>query len=402
MLAVSSKVPIWFASTAGKVTEMGIKRESRVSIGNLLEKGAEEGVYPGAVLLVAQKNRIVFFEQTGNRVLLPIPLPMEKDTPFDLASLTKPLCTTLSIMKLFDQGAVHPDQALGDLLQIPVPPDKATITLRCLLTHCAGFSDWAPLYLELSGHKQQERKSLLREGLLKMPLKYLPGRRTVYSDLGFMILEWVIEKNAGVSLPRFLNKHFFEPLSLEKSLFFGTTDPLKNKIEFAATEDCAWRKRILQGEVHDENAWAVGGYSGHAGIFGTADGVYRLANLLREHFYGLRDDYFQPKTVRTFFEKQHLVPGSTWALGWDTPSPVGSSAGSYFSPDSVGHLGFTGTSLWMDLYHDVTVVFLTNRIHPSRQNTAIKAFRPRLHTLVMEQLGLNPSAVAKTKRSETA
>ena len=381
---------------------MGIRRESRVSIGNLLKKGAEEGVYPGAVLLVAQKNEIVFFEQTGSRVLLPEPLPMEKDTPFDLASLTKPLCTTLSIMKLFDQGAVHPDQTLGDLLQIPVPPDKATITLRCLLTHCAGFPDWAPFYLELSSEKPQKRKSILREELLKIPLKYLPGRRTVYSDPGFMILEWVIEENAGVSLPRFLNEHFFEPHSLEKALFFGTIDPLKNKIEFAATEDCPWRKRVLQGEVHDENACALGGYSGHAGIFGTADGVYRLANLLREHFHGLRDDYLQPKTVRTFFEKQHLVPGSTWALGWDTPSPVGSSTGSYFSPNSVGHLGFTGVSLWMDLRHDVTVVFLTNRIHPSRQNTAIKAFRPKLHNLVMEQLGLNPTAVVKTKRPENA
>ena len=380
-----------FGEAGGEwITEMGIKRESSISIGNLLEKGAEEGVYPGAVLLVAQKNEIVFLEQTGNRVLLPVPLPMEKDTPFDLASLTKPLCTTLSIMKLFDQGAVHPDQALGDLLQIPVPADKATITLRYLLIHCAGFQGWAPFYLALSGEKPQKRKSLLRDRLLKVPLEYQPGRRTVYSDLGFMILEWIIEKNAGVSLPRFLHEHFWGPLSLDKTLFFDAIGPPRDKIKFAATEDCPWRKRILQGEVHDENACALGGYSGHAGIFGTADGVYGLANLLREHFHGLRNDYLQPKTVRTFFEKQHLVPGSTWSLGWDTPSPVGSSTGSYFSPDSVGHLGFTGTSLWMDLDNDVMVVFLTNRIHPSRQNTAIKAFRPKLHNLIMEQLGLNP------------
>jgi CubicO group peptidase (beta-lactamase class C family) len=366
-----------------------------VAVRELLKKGADEGIYPGAVLLVARKNEIVFFEQTGNRVLLPESVPMERNTFFDLASLTKPLATTLSIMKLFDQGAVHPDQTLGDLLRIPVPPDKATITLRCLLTHCAGFPDWVPFYLELSGETPQKRKSILREELLKIPLTYSPGKRTVYSDLGFMVLEWVIEKNAGVPLPRFLNEHFFEPLSLEKTLFFGTTDPLRNKTDFAATEDCPWRKRILQGEVHDENACALGGYSGHAGIFGTAAGVYGLAKLLKEHFHGLRDDYLQPKTVRTFFKKQHLVPGSTWALGWDTPSPIGSSAGRYFSPNSVGHLGFTGTSLWMDLHHDVTVVFLTNRIHPSRQNTAIRAFRPKLHNLIMEQLKLNHPSIRK-------
>ena len=378
-----------------KITEMGINRESGASIRSLLKKGVDEEVYPGAVLLVAQNNEIVSFEQTGNRVLLPEPLPMEKDTPFDLASLTKPLATTLSIMKLFDQGAVHPDQTLGDLLQIPVPPDKATITLGCLLTHCAGFPDWAPFYIKLSGEKPQERKALLRNRLLKMPLKYLPGSQSVYSDLGFMILEWVVEKVAGNSLPRFLDQHFFAPLSLEKALFFGKIDPQPNKTEFAATEDCPWRKRILQGEVHDENAWALGGYSGHAGIFGTADGVYRLANLLREHFHGLRDDYLHPKTVRTFFEKQHLPLGSTWAFGWDTPSPAGSSAGRYFSPNSVGHLGFTGTSLWMDLHHNVTVVFLTNRIHPSRQNTTIRGFRPALHDLAMEQLRLNHLSIRK-------
>jgi serine-type D-Ala-D-Ala carboxypeptidase len=359
------------------------------AVRNLLKKGAGEGVYPGAVLLVARKNELVFFEQTGSRVLLPEQLPMERDTFFDLASLTKPLATTLSIMKLFDQGSVYLDQTLGDLLQIPAPPDKATITLRYLLSHSAGFQDWAPFYLELSDEKPQERKSLLRNMLLKMPLKYPPGRRFIYSDPGYMILEWVVEKVTGNSLPQFLNEHFLTPLSLKKRLFFGKIDPPPNKNEFAATEDCPWRKRILQGEVHDENAWTLGGYSGHAGIFGTADGVYGLASLLREHFHGLRDDYLQPKTVRTFFEKQHLAPGSTWALGWDTPSPIGSSAGRYFSQNSVGHLGFTGTSLWMDLYHHVTVVFLTNRIHPSRQNTGIRAFRPKLHNLIMEQLGLN-------------
>ena len=368
---------------------MGIKGESVAAIGNLLKEGAREGTYPGAVLLVALKDEIVFFEQAGNRAMLPEPLPMERSTPFDLASLTKPLATTLSIMKLFDLGAVRLDQTLGDLLQTTVPSDKGAITLRHLMSHCAGFPDWVPLYLELVREPPQQRRSLLREKLLKMPLAYPIGKRTLYSDLGFMVLEWIIEKTAGVPLPLFLQQHFFGPLSLEKSLFFGNIDPSEQKREFAATENCPWRKRILQGEVHDENAWALGGYSGHAGIFGTAKGVYGLANLLREHFYGMRDDYLQPRTVRTFFERETLVPGSTWALGWDTPSPGGSSAGRYFSAGAVGHLGFTGTSLWMDLHHDVTVVLLTNRIHPSRENTAIRAFRPRLHDRVMEQLGLD-------------
>jgi CubicO group peptidase (beta-lactamase class C family) len=367
---------------------MGIKGNSGAAVGNLLKEGVREGVYPGAVLLVAVKDEIILFEWTGNRMLLPEPLPMEEDTPFDLASLTKPLAAALSLMKLFDRGAVHLDQTLGDLLQTTVPSDKSAITLRHLLSHCAGFRDWVPFYLELHKEDPRQRRRVLRERLLQMPLAYRPGKQSLYSDLGFMILEWVVEQIAGLPMPRFLEQEFFLPLSLEEELFFCSTEPKIIKTKFAATENCPWRKRILQGEVHDENAWALGGYSGHAGIFGTAHGVYRLADLLRKHFNGSRDDYLQPKTVRTFFEKQTLVPGSNWALGWDTPSPVGSSAGRYFSSKAVGHLGFTGTSLWMDLYHHVTVVFLTNRVHPSRENTAIRTFRPRLHNLVMEQLGL--------------
>ncbi|MCF8130064.1 MAG: beta-lactamase family protein [Deltaproteobacteria bacterium] len=361
-------------------------RENSPAIGGLLKKGVDEGVFPGAVLLVVHKDEVVFFEKIGNRALVPDLLPMKKDTPFDLASLTKPLVTTLSIMKLFDRRALHPDQTLRDLLQISIPRDKAGITLRYLLSHSAGFQAWMPFYLELVNKKPQKRKSFLRDRLLKMPLEYTPGKGVIYSDLGFMMLEWVIEKAAGGSLPQYFHEQFLTPLSLEKALFLGKIDMTRKRVEFAATEDCPWRKRILQGEVHDENASVLGGYSGHAGLFGTAQGVYGIAEFLKAHFHGLRDDYLQPKTVKTFFEKQSLVPGSTWALGWDTPSATGSSAGRYFSPDAVGHLGFTGTSLWMDLHHDVLVVFLTNRIHPSRQNTHIRAFRPRLHNLVMEQL----------------
>jgi len=140
-------------------------------------------------------------------------------------------------------------------------------------------------------------------------------------------------------------------------------------------------------ELHDENAYALGGYSGHAGLFGIAEEIYAIANILREHYYGKREDFFKPETVRTFFVRQSLVCNSTWALGWDTPSSDNSSAGNYFSQNSVGHLGFTGTSIWIDLDKDVVVIFLTNRIHPTRNNKKIKEMRPRLHNLIMEELG---------------
>jgi CubicO group peptidase (beta-lactamase class C family) len=158
--------------------------------------------------------------------------------------------------------------------------------------------------------------------------------------------------------------------------------------QFASTEDCPWRGKIMRGSVHDENAYIVGGYSGHAGLFGTAKEVYTLVDLLRKVFRSESHDYLRPETVKTFFAGQNIVDGSTWALGWDTPSPQDSSSGKYFSGKSVGHLGFTGTSVWMDLERDAVVVFLTNRIHPTRDNEKIKAFRPRLHDLIMEELGI--------------
>ena len=354
----------------------------------LLNKGVVEGVYPGAVLLVAFQGDVLF-KHVGSRTLVPEVLPMGRDTIFDLASLTKPLATTLAVMKLFDSGIIELDQPLEDLLPKALPRDKKTITPRLLLSHSAGFADWKPFYLELDPIRREERKGRLRAELLNIPLAYPPGKGTLYSDLGFMVLEWMVEEVAGMKLPQFLRKHFYDPLGLNKTFFYEHGVPLRfGEDQFAATEDCPWRKKVLKGIVHDENAYALGGYSGHAGLFGNAREVYTLVSLLREHYRGEREDYLRPETVRVFFRRQDLVKGSTWALGWDTPSPENSSSGGHFSKRSVGHLGFTGTSVWIDLERDVIVIFLTNRVHPTRKNEKIRAFRPVLHDKVMKELGL--------------
>jgi CubicO group peptidase (beta-lactamase class C family) len=186
----------------------------------------------------------------------------------------------------------------------------------------------------------------------------------------------------------FLDDHFYGPLGLERTfLSINDSKAIFEEVDFAATEDCRWRKKVVRGFVHDENAYSLGGYSGHSGLFGTAEDVFTLVNLLSMHFHGERSDYLRTETVRSFFSRQNIVNDSTWALGWDTPSTEASSAGQYFSAHSVGHLGFTGTSVWMDLEKDVIVVFLTNRVHPTRDNEKIKAFRPVLHDLIMEELG---------------
>lgn len=357
-------------------------------IKDLLVRGLEEEVYPGAVLLVARGEDIVFFRNVGNRALIPKPLPMEKETIFDLASLTKPLGTTLAIMKLVDEGLLDLDKAISSLIK-PFPwKDKADITPRLLLNHCAGFADWKPFYLNLIRLPSEERKPAVRRLIMEGPLSSEPKSVSLYSDLGFMLLEWIIEVVAGQDVSSFLDAAFYHPLGL-KTLYLDTIarGPAHRKESYAATEECPWRKEIIQGHVHDENAYALGGYSGHAGLFGTALDIFALTNMLLSAYHGDGTALIKREIARTFLSRQGLVPNSTWALGWDTPSERGSSSGNYFSSSSVGHTGFTGTSVWIDLEKNVMVIFLTNRVHPSRSNEGIKGFRPELHNLIMRELG---------------
>jgi CubicO group peptidase (beta-lactamase class C family) len=369
------------------LNEIEMNKNDETKIRRFLENGVGAGVFPGAVLMVAQGDEIAFREAVGYRCLIPEHLTMEIDTIFDLASLTKPLATTLALMKLVESGKIGLDRPLANFFLEPLPEDKGVVTTRLLLCHSAGFTHWKPFYLELVNHEPAKRKGMLRKRILQEPLAYPPGDKVLYSDLGFMILEWIIEESSGMTLPRYLARHFYGPLSLKKTFFVeGNHQNQVPKQSFASTEDCPWRNKVIRGEVHDENAHALDGYSGHAGLFGTVDEVYQIVNLLREHFLGRRQDDLKPQTVRDFFTRQDNVKGSSWALGWDTPSLEGSSAGRYFSRNSVGHLGFTGTSVWMDLEKDVIVILLTNRIHPTRKNEKIREFRPKLHDLIMEEL----------------
>jgi len=364
-----------------------LNKDHEKRITGFIEKGAAEGVYPGAVLIIARGEEVVFFRETGYLSLIPEPIPMKKDTIFDLASLTKPLATTLAVMRLVDQEKVGLDQPLSEIIHTSPFKDKEGLTIRLILSHSAGLAAWKPFYLDLIKEAPEKRKRLLRELIVNEPLAYRPGKACTYSDLGFMLLEWVIEELSGMHPDSFLRLNFYNPLSLKRTfLSMGSIPPPFKKEDIAATEDCAWRKRIIQGEVHDENAYALGGYSGHAGLFGDAEEVLSIINMLRGHYRGERHDYFRPEIVREFFRRQDIVKGSSWALGWDTPSSTESSSGRYFSSHSVGHLGFAGTSVWMDLHRDIVVIFLTNRVHPTRDNQRIKAFRPALHDLIMEQM----------------
>jgi CubicO group peptidase (beta-lactamase class C family) len=375
----------------GQVGDVG--RGNKVT--DLIRQGVEDGVFPGAVILVAKEGKVVYLRAHGHRAMIPEKSPMTKNTIFDLASLTKPLATTLVVMKMVEKGEIELDQKISGILPNASLGNKGDLTPRLLLSHSAGLADWKPFYERLRDYPMRDRKKMVRQWIIEEAFAYKPGTGNLYSDLGFMLIEWIVEERTGENLVDIVRELFYQPLGLKRTLFItAQEDPSRSSVaeggeeDFAATEECPIRKRVLRGEVHDDNAWALGGYSGHAGLFSTCEEIYTIVNMLREHYLGTRFDFFKPETIREFWRRQDLVEGSDWALGWDTRALKGSSAGKYFSRNSVGHTGYTGTSIWMDLKKDVLAVFLSNRVHPTRNNEKIKLFRPMIHDAIMEELGL--------------
>lgn len=348
----------------------------------LMKDAILNDVFPGGVLLVSLDGATVFFEAYGSANLF-AGRQMTKETVFDLASLTKPLATTLAIMHLLEQSKLSLEQSLGSILPSFKDTDKKKIRIEHLLYHNSGLPDYRPYYKLLCKIEPHRRKDALRELLAKEPLIHAPGKQILYSDIGFMILCWVIEEISGRRLDHFVTENIYRPLSLD-NLFFVDVDGKSRRAEFAATERCPWRGILLEGMVHDDNAYAVGGIEGHAGLFGTAgDILFLLSELMTAYHGDPSTDVFDVEWVQMFFKRKEREGR---ALGFDTPSSVDPSCGRFFSERTVGHLGFTGTSFWMDLDSSTIIILLTNRIHPSRDNNRIKAFRPKLHDAVMENV----------------
>ncbi len=351
-------------------------------IRQLIQTALEDGVFPGGVLLASKHGKVAIREAFGWTDIYH-KIQVDQDTVYDLASLTKPLATTLAVMHLVDRSRLHLGQTLGELLSACRGTEKAGITVEYLLAHCSGLPDYRPYYMELAGETALERDSALKALLIREPLEYPVGRKTVYSDLGFMFLRWIVEQVSGAKMSRLVKKEIYAPAGAGDLFFPGNAQARSNRV-FAPTEMCAWRNSLVQGTVHDENAFAVGGVDGHAGLFGTDSAVHALLlELMSAYSNGSSGHVLSPGQVRTFL---NYGAGGERALGFDRPTHPGSSSGRYYSENSVGHLGFTGTSFWVDLDRDIIVILLTNRIHPTRDNEKIKAFRPILHDAVMEYL----------------
>jgi CubicO group peptidase (beta-lactamase class C family) len=365
-------------------------------------EAVEKGAIPGATVVVRVGADIAYEGAFGFRTIVPERSPMRLETVFDLSSLTKPLATTVAVMMLTREAKMRLDDRLTRFFHNFGVHGKGHVTFRHLLTHSSGLAAWRPFYQQIAeierGGKvnfmaSRGAKEFVYEEIHREKPEAPTATKTIYSDLNFMLLGEAVEQVSGVGLNRFCRDKIFRPLELRATDFIDISLVRTRRLEpvpemFAPTAVCPLRKRLLVGEVDDENAFAMGGVAGHAGLFAPVKEVDRIVAELLACYAG-RSDFVPQKIVQQFWARDTAVRGSTWALGWDSPSPEYSSSGHRFSAAAVGHLGFTGTSVWIEPERGIAISLLTNRVHPRRDNQAIRDFRPKIHDLIIEALGVN-------------
>ncbi|MER3421894.1 MAG: serine hydrolase, partial [Nitrospiraceae bacterium] len=335
----------------------------------------------------------------GHAALIPEQEPASLETIYDLASLTKPLATTTAILCLVQDRRLGLDDSLADFL--PELKERAVgrVKIFHLLNHSSGLPAWRPLYQTIFAYEQttpgflgsQTARRMAIDCIGQEALVYPTGSQSLYSDLGFILLGMLVERISGCSLAVFCRDRVYDPLHVD-SLFFlsagamvgaGAAMRSIDLVKVAPTEHDSWRGRLLRAEVHDENAYALGGIAGHAGLFGTASAVLMISGCWLQSYLG-RNEFLPTDLVRQFTVRQ-ATAGSSWGLGWDTPSAP-SSSGTHFSPQSFGHLGFTGTSIWVDPVRELEVVLLSNRVHPTRHSKGMQQFRPLIHDVIYREV----------------
>ncbi len=359
------------AAAQGTAPGAGPFEEAR----RMLEDFVRDQAFPGAVLAVGHRGRLVLEAAAGRLDYSADAAPVTADTIYDLASLSKAVGTTTAAMMLAESGRLLLDAPLKDYLPEFRGPGREKVRVAHLLTHSSGLPAWAPLYKEVRGYDAFIAKASA------LPLEFEPGTKSQYSDFGMILMGEVVRRAAGRPLDRLLSEQLFAPLGM-RSTGYNPAKTLLGRI--APTEDDPWRRRVIRGEVHDENAWAMGGVAGHAGLFSTARDLALFAQMmLNQGIYDHRR-YLKPETIARFTSAQG-PPGSAQGFGWRKPSPE-SWTGRVFSPSAYGHTGFTGTSLWIDPQQQAFVILLSNRVHPSRKNQKIEEARRALAESVMKAL----------------
>lgn len=356
--------------------------------------------YPGAVLRVSMRGRVLIEHAAGTTALPGVAspvTPVRPDTIFDLASLTKPLVTVPLLYRLFGEGRLAPDDPAGRFVPELANTPWAGATIARLMDHTSGLPAWRPFAAKLVASSGEAIAgtpsavdSVLRRIAAESPAA-APGVVCTYSDLGYILLGRIVEAVTGESLDAAFRRLVAVPLGLDRAFFVPVrggvaSAPPVPAGDVAATERCPTRGRVLRGEVHDDNAWVLGGVAGHAGLFADAAAVDRIATALVAAWAGEDASLFVPGVVRDAWTARAAPAGATRVRGFDTPSPAGSLAGDRAPAGTVGHLGFTGTSVWMHPSSGMVIVLLTNRVHPTRANEALRAVRPAAHDAVWDAL----------------
>jgi CubicO group peptidase (beta-lactamase class C family) len=367
---------------ARKPEEVGFSPDGLARVESVVARAIENGTAPGGVVLVARRGKIVLERAFGRMTYEKNASRVTPDTLFDVASLTKVVVTTTLAMILHERGLLDLESPVSRYVPEFQGEGKDAVLVKDLLAHSGGLLWWTDLFRKFEGKNGEEAKRGYLAAICEMPLDYPPRSKMVYSDLGVLLLGEILERVTAKDLEDLAKEEILDPVGM-KDAMYRPAPSLRTRI--APTEIDPWRGRLIHGEVHDENAFGLGGVAPHAGLFATARSLGAFAQMmLNGGAYGGRR-LLKPETIALFTRRADRVPGSSRALGWDTPSEP-SSAGRLFSASSYGHTGFTGTSLWIDPERELFAILLTNRVHPTRENPKITELRPAFHDAIIEAI----------------
>jgi len=342
-----------------------------------LQQSIADSAFPGCAVAIGHNGKLLFNEGFGHFTYDDNSSKVKTNSIFDLASVTKVVSTTSAAMLLYNRGLLDLNWKVQNILPDFLGKEKGLITIKHLLTHTAGLPAWKRYYLNYKG-----QETILKQ-IYKEDLVYSPGSLNLYSDLGIILTQKIIEVITQKPLNAFNEENLFKPLGMDRTFY----NPDKSFLpEIVPTENSDFHKKIVHGFVHDENTWAMGGVSGHAGLFSTSEDLAKFYQMmLNKGLYDFKR-ILSENTIKYFTKRDGKVEGSTRAIGWDTRSKEKSSSGHFMSMKAFGHAGFTGTSIWMDPENEVFVILLTNRVHPTRENHKIRKVRPQVADYAMKAI----------------
>ena len=389
-IPIKGKLPVAIPNTTYKIGDGILKEQSGLfvetmqadsgyvfnEVDSLMNSAITKKIFPGAGLIVGHRGRLIYQKYFGAGTYEKSAKPIDENSIFDLASLSKVTGTTSAVMLLYDRGQID----LNEKVQKHLPQfgnnGKENITIKNLLLHNSGLPAWKPFY------KEYKTADEVINAIMEMELDFKPGTKYQYSDLGMITLQKVVETITNKGIDEFLKGNLFDKLEMENTFYNPSPKVWYNCVP--TEKDDYWRMQLMKGKVHDETAYLLNGVAGHAGLFSTASDLAKLVYLYVNNGRTGTQQIFKKETIDLFTKKNSEL--STRALGWDTKSPENSSAGNLFPEESFGHTGFTGTSIWVDKSDGLFVILLTNRVYPTRENTQIIRFRPLIHDAIYKSV----------------